>query len=281
MRRTLLTTVLTLTVTASAAAPAGATFPGRNGPIAFRQFEFATGHFALFRALPDGTRPTELTDRPGFFSDWRADGRRLAFDFFDADGNEQIATITPDGGDLREITSGPGIHEVPSWSPDGHRIVFDYSPIADPDTPGFETHLWTMRADGSQARPLPMRPAGFDGEPRYSPDGRWIAFGRLIVSTDGDYQQAVFIVDADGGRVRQLTPWEANAEHPTWSPDGRWLAIFTPFSPGLHIYGLPGLEPVIDSVWVRPAKVRRCSTVMRSASSQTVLTNGAATYGSL
>jgi Tol biopolymer transport system component len=223
MRRTLLITILALSATALAAQPAAATFPGRNGPIAFRQYNPATGEFPLFRALPDGTQRTRLTDRPGFMSDWRADGRRLAFDFFDADGNQQIATMTPDGSDLRDITSGPGIHEVPSWSPDGHRIVFDYSPIADPNTPGFETHLWTMGPDGSRAQPLPMSPPGFDVEPKYSPDGRWIAFDRLVITNSGDQRQAVFIVDAQGGRARQLTPWKLNAEHPTWSPDSRWI----------------------------------------------------------
>jgi Tol biopolymer transport system component len=226
MRRTLLIT-LTLLVAASAAAPAGATFPGRNGPIVYRQFDPATERFPLLRARADGTHVTELTDRPGLFSDWRADGRRLAFDFFDADGNQQIATMNADGSDLREITSGPGIHEVPSWSPDGRRIAFDYSPEADPNTPGFQTRLWTMRADGSHARPLPMAQPGFDVEPRYSPDGRWIAFGRLR-EADGDFQAAVFLVRAEGGRVRQLTPWGAYVEHPTWSPDGRWITFNTP-----------------------------------------------------
>ena len=72
-----------------------------------------------------------------------------------------------DGRDLRVITSGPGIHEIPSWSPSGRRIVFDYSPEADPSKPGFQTRLWTMRADGSRARPLPMRRPGFDVEPKY------------------------------------------------------------------------------------------------------------------
>jgi Tol biopolymer transport system component len=220
--------VLALIVTGSAAPPAGATFPGRNGPVAFRQFDPATDRFPLLRALPDGTQLTELTDRPGIFSDWRADGRRIAFDFFDEDGNEQIATTTADGRDLREITSGRGIHEVPSWSPDGKRIVFDFSPEPDPETPGFETRLWAMRADGSHARALPVRPPGNDVEPRYAPNGRRIAFMRLRTTGDGEQEQAVFRVGAKGGGVRQLTPWELNAEHPTWSPDGRWIIFDTP-----------------------------------------------------
>ena len=142
-----------------------------------------------------------LSRRPGFFSDWRADGRRIAFDFFQPDGDEQIATMKPDGSDLRVITSGPGIHEMPSWSPSGRRIVFGYSPDPSPDAPDFETRLWTMRADGSHARPLPMRRPGFDVEPRYSPNGRWIAFARNRPPT-----RKRRLPDRDHDRQRQGRP---------------------------------------------------------------------------
>ena len=129
---------------------------------------------------------------------------------------------------------------MPSWSPNGRRIVFDYSPeLFDPEAPeGFETRLWTMRADGSHARPLPMRRPGFDVEPRYSPSGRWIAFARNRPPTKKrEFQTAIMIVRAKGGRVRRLTPWadypdqptpqDAYPEHPTWSPDGRWILFNT------------------------------------------------------
>jgi Tol biopolymer transport system component len=220
MRLPLLITALALAVTAVAAAPASATFPGHNGPIAYRTWTFENPFGPMFTARADGSGALVLTEQPGFFSDWRADGRRVAYDFFDANGNEQIATSRPDGGDLRVITSGPGIHEVPSWSPDGGSVVFDFSPEPDPETPGFHTRLWTMRADGSHARALRLSNPGFDVEPRFSPDGRWIAFDRVRV-TDG--HQAAFIVSAHGGRALRITPWKLDAEHPTWSPDSRWI----------------------------------------------------------
>lgn len=205
--------------------------PGvRNGPIAFRQLDSETGFgVPLFRAEPDGTGKRVLSDRPGYFSEWRPDGRRIAFEFFESDGDAQIATLAADGTDLRVMTSGPGIHEVPSWSADGSRIVFGFSPESDPETPGFETRLWTMRADGSEARALPMSQPGFDVEPRYSPDGQSIAFNRLRLVGE-EQQMAVFVVPAEGGDVRQLTPWELNVEHPTWSPDSR--RILYNLSPG-------------------------------------------------
>jgi Tol biopolymer transport system component len=200
----------------------------RNGPIAFRQVDPETGlGTPLFRAEPDGTGKRALSDRQGFFSEWRPDGERIAFDFFEPDGDVQIATMTADGDDLQIITSGPGIHEVPSWSPDGSRIVFDFSPTSDPEAPGFETRLRTMRADGSDQQELPIANPGFDVEPRWSPDGQWIAFNR-IRTHDGGSQLAVFVVPADGGTAEQLTAWELNAEHPTWSPDSRRILYNTP-----------------------------------------------------
>ena len=238
LRRTLLVAGLALVLTGCAAATAGATFPGKNGPIAYRTVDGETGlGVPLLRAQPDGSQVSVLSDLPGFFSDWRADGRRIAFDFFQADGNQQIATTKPDGSDLRVITSGPGIHETPSWSPSGRRIVFGYSPdLFDPEAPeDFEIRLWTMRSDGSHARPLPMRRPGFDAEPRYSPNGRWITFARTRPPTRKRelFQTAIFIVKAKGGRVHRLTPWadypdqpspqDAYPEHPTWSPDSSWI----------------------------------------------------------
>jgi Tol biopolymer transport system component len=72
-----------------------------------------------------------------------------------------------------------------------------------------------------------MSPPGFDTEPKYSPNGRWIVFARLREDVAED-EAAVFITGAAGGRVRQLTPWHAVIEHPTWSPDSRWIAFNTP-----------------------------------------------------
>jgi TolB protein len=251
MRHRLLIIALSLIITVAGAPSAGATFPGSNGPIAFRPVDFETGLGGpLFRARPDGSQVRQLTDLPGFFSDWSADGRRIAFDFFEPDGDEQIATMTAAGRDLRVITSGRGIHEVPSWSPNGRRIVFGFSPEPDPNAPGFETRLWTMRADGSKAKPLPMDQPGFDGTPRYSPNGRWIVFGRLHVTSDG-YESALFIVRAKGGKVKQLTPWGEIDENPTWSPDSRRIIFavgpdgsieaISPNGRGRHVI-LPALE---------------------------------------
>ena len=207
---------------------ASATFPGTNGAILFRAEDPGSGvGNPLFRVRPDGRQVRVVSRRPGLFSDWRPDGRRVAFDFVQRDGSEQIATMRPDGSDVQVITFGKGIHEVPSYSPDGGRLVFDAS-SQNPSSPRFRTHLWTMRSDGSQTHRLPMTSSGFDVEPRYAPNGRWIAFDRLRSSPDGQLQ-AAFIVSTTGKhRVHRLTPWSFGAEHPTWSPDSHWILYNSP-----------------------------------------------------
>jgi Tol biopolymer transport system component len=207
---------------------AGATFPGSNGPILFRNDHPSSGiGNPLMRASPDGTHVTVLSRRPGLFSDWRPDGRRIAFDLFRRNGSEQIATMRRNGGDLKVITHGKGIHEAPSYSPSGQGLVFDAS-HQNPSSSSFRTHLWVMRADGSRAHRLAMASSGFDVEPRYAPNGRWIAFDRLKPTPNGQ-RQAAFVVSTNGKhRVHRLTPWGFSAEHPTWSPDSRWIVYNSP-----------------------------------------------------
>jgi len=207
---------------------ASATFPGSNGPILFRDEHPSSGiGNPLFRARPDGTHVRIVSKRPGLFSDWRPDGRRIAFDFFQRNGSEQIATMRRDGGDLKAITSGKGIHEVPSYSPSGQRLVFDAS-HQDPSLPSFHTHLWIMRADGSHPHRLAMASSGFDVEPRYAPTGSWIAFDRLRPIPNGQLQAAFLVSTTGKHRVHRLTRWSFGAEHPTWSPDGRWIIYNSP-----------------------------------------------------
>jgi TolB protein len=232
MRRTALTTTLALTLVALTAATAHATFPGHNGLITYRAGAIPVPpgtYWPLFSMRPDGTGERLLSPEVGYLQDVRADGRRLAYDFFpEGSADEQIATSRPDGSDRHVITSGPGIHEGPSWSPDGNRIAWDYSPLSDPNDPAFSTRLYTMRPDGSQPRPLALRDPGFDVVPRYSPNGRWIAFVRISIQPDGDDHQALFITGAHGGEVHRLTRWSDDAENHSWSPDSRWIAYDTP-----------------------------------------------------
>jgi imidazolonepropionase-like amidohydrolase/Tol biopolymer transport system component len=93
-------------------------------------------------------------------------------------------------------------------SPDGKEIVFDL--LGD---------LYTMPITGGEARPLTSG-IPWDMQPRYSPDGRWIAF-----TSDRSGGDNVWIVGRDGKDPRQVTKETFRLPNsPAWTPDSQYLA---------------------------------------------------------
>src|ERR1700758_5313805 len=77
--------------------------------------------------------------------------------------------------------------------------------------------IWVANEDGSGAQRLTDNTAR-DIYPRFSPDGKWIAFSS---NRDGNYD--VYVVAADGGRPRQLTFHTANDTVVGWTPDSKQI----------------------------------------------------------
>jgi Tol biopolymer transport system component/DNA-binding winged helix-turn-helix (wHTH) protein len=83
-----------------------------------------------------------------------------------------------------------------------------------------EGNLFRSKADGSQRLQLSFAPitAQF---PRWSPDGRKIAFSAQAPGKPSK----ICLISAKGGNLEQLTQGEGSENQPTWSPDGNWLAF--------------------------------------------------------
>lgn len=95
-------------------------------------------------------------------------------------------------------------------SPDGKTVVFDL--LGD---------IYAMPIEGSGGRPATRLTSGpaYDMQPRFSPDGKRIAF-----STDRDGLWNIWVMDADGRNAKQVSSekqWFINS--PTWSPDGTYI----------------------------------------------------------
>jgi dipeptidyl aminopeptidase/acylaminoacyl peptidase len=75
------------------------------------------------------------------------------------------------------------------------------------------------KADGSDAHQLTQMSLRWLGSPRWSPDGRRIAFEAV----DGAHHLRVWTIDADGGTARPLTGGPGNENSPTWSADGTYV----------------------------------------------------------
>jgi dipeptidyl aminopeptidase/acylaminoacyl peptidase len=63
-------------------------------------------------------------------------------------------------------------------------------------------------------------------DPRFSPDGQWIAFTRTEIDQGANgYRSAIWLAAVDGSPTRQFTSGDKRDSTPRWSPDGRWLVF--------------------------------------------------------
>ena len=150
----------------------------------------------------DGSRQRKLAS--GCCFAWSPNGRAIAF--ITDDGS--LSTIKVDGTDQRTLVLGGADRTTPTWSPDGKRIAYD-------GTRG----LFVVAALGGDSIRLTQ---GVDLSPDWSPNGRKIVFERFIFRPD-ENGNAIFVVNADGSGVRELTPTLGQRE-PVWSPGGKKIA---------------------------------------------------------
>lgn len=110
---------------------------------------------------------------------------------------------------------------VPTLSPDGHVAVVEVTSL-DLDEDAYTSQLWTVPTDGSE-KPRQLTHGWSDRAPRYSPDGRWLAF----VRSDKDGKPQLHVLPTAGGDARRVTTDEHHplgAGAPVWSPDSTRIA---------------------------------------------------------
>ncbi len=124
---------------------------------------------------------------------WRGD--RILF-MSNRNGDSDVWAIAPDGSDEVNVTNAPknSWDMDPDLSPDGDQIVFS-------SWRSGQCEIWVMAADGADPRPLTDDPA-VDRHPRWSPDGKRIAFDREF--PDGSAR--ILVMNASGVGPEPLNP---------------------------------------------------------------------------
>src|ERR687890_315195 len=148
---------------------AEATFPGKNGRIAYASYDapFPKGDLEIYTINPDGSGNTQITHNGTYGLDpsCSPDGKRIVYAGQDGPkGGLEIYTINARGGDKFQVTHNDVDEEWPAYSPSGKRIA--YTPIEGADG------IYSIKVSGG-GKTLVARNGGV---PSYSPDGKRIAY---------------------------------------------------------------------------------------------------------
>src|SRR5215470_12183562 len=210
------------------------TYPGRESQPAFspdgNQIAFVWSgakddNTDVYVRLVDGGNWVRLTDDPGDDVNpvWSPDGRTIAFYRSSPDG-DGIFLVPALGGAERKLTGvwanrfGFGSHSWIHWSPDGKWLV-----LSDKDSAEEPFSLFLLSLETGEKRRLTAPPASIVGDcsPAFSPDGKQVAFVRVVSAVVGE----VYLVSAEGGEGKRLTFDRAGASNMAWTPNGREIVF--------------------------------------------------------
>ena len=183
-----------------------------------------TGDLAIYD-MGSGTK-RRLTDKGHWKDDgpyaydsrWAPDGKQIAYLWYDAHGCD-LRLVNVDTAKSRVLYK-PSKWEVATpcdWSSDGkHVLAFESAQYQ-----VSEGDLVLISAEDGSAHVLKTLHRSFQGYPKLSPDGRYVALDRS--QAESGVEHDIVLLSADGGRERALVSHPANDWVLDWSPDGNWL----------------------------------------------------------
>jgi len=188
-----------------------------NGQIVFTCYVQQIDQICIMNA--DGTNRRQVTDSDAtsFYASFSLGGEMIYYSSRES-GQFQIYAIRPNGKDFKRLTRVSGSFYAPELSPSGQWIVMTK------DGEG----IWLMKPDGTNPHAITDKD---DIDPTWSADGSMIAFAS---SRSGARQ--LFVMNADGSNIRQVTNLENMGGRSSWSPDGTKLTFYAGPEANRNIY---------------------------------------------
>jgi dipeptidyl aminopeptidase/acylaminoacyl peptidase len=151
----------------------------------------------------------------------------------------QHADLSPHAQIAHDLLHGRSAAVHPAVSPDGARVACVVATV-DVERNTTQSRVWL---DGS-----PITDGPHDGNPAWSPDGRWLAFTSRRGEKKGD--STLHVIPVGGpGETRTVCTMPDGLEYVAWSPDGRWIAFLSRTRDERY--------DAEDASWQSPRKVER------------------------
>ncbi|MGZ8846957.1 MAG: prolyl oligopeptidase family serine peptidase [Pyrinomonadaceae bacterium] len=238
-----------------------------NGGEAKRITNLKNG-VSLFRWSPDGTRLVVVSrigtsdSRTGDNRD-RSDVRHYknsSYKFNDTgwfdDRRTHFWIVDVKTGEAKQITKGDDWNDSdPQWSPDGKRIAFVSNRTGKEFDEDRNTDVWVINADGSNPPTKISDHDESDNQPRWSPDGKWIAFTGEIKDRD---HPKIFLAPSSGGTASTLAAngLDLIPGGLEWSDDGKSIYFETGVKGELHLFRVDVPTKSVAQVTSGPRAVR-------------------------
>jgi len=217
-----------------------------KGEIAFTGIS-ANGMPSLWISDSTGTRVQQINVRHivggPVYPSWYANGQELVTVAYQQEKGGVLNHIELSSGSAKALTDLKTIRcGMPDVSPDGRSIVFAGQKIAsNQHYDQTKNVLWILDKKGNLTQLVKTQGRA----PKWSPDGKYIAYESTAGSSDGKY--AIFIITADGKHSQRITDYKWEANHPVWSADGQTLVVSAvhpahPGFTGIAILNLGGFK---------------------------------------
>jgi Tol biopolymer transport system component/DNA-binding winged helix-turn-helix (wHTH) protein len=176
---------------------------------------------------------------------WSPDSSQIAFERLGPDSCAMFVASSS-GGAEREVGSCENFaYNYYDWSPDGQSLITAVRPDGDAR---LALATWNLRT-GSKQFITYDRGGASDLEPRYSPDGKWIAFRRGIAPFSD-----LYVMHANGSKLTQLTHLTSRIRGYSWTRDGRGLIFSSNHGGDFGLYTVEIGSGHVESLKVSPAE---------------------------
>jgi Tol biopolymer transport system component len=156
---------------------------------------------------------------------WSPQSNKIAYRL---NGNE-LHIYDIDGANTQMFYKSPDYNLYPTdWSRDGKKILCFF------EAEDFFMRIGTVATDG-QVRVLASgNLEEFSSEPKFSPDGRYIACAMKDEKGNSD----IFILTSDGSQKERVASYPGHDENPVWSPDGKYLLFISDRNRSADLWGI-------------------------------------------